>query len=110
MQIPPQPQSHPDQWIQESIDYLLEPEMDHPSTSKFFLQLPKKNSRTTKPTQKITITSYLPTFNQKTTSTASSTGKRPQPHHPPVDILDITNPFSKNLTSLPFSVKCFGCQ
>ena len=41
MHTPHQPQVHPDQLIIESIDYLLEPEMDHPSTNKYFQQTPK---------------------------------------------------------------------
>jgi hypothetical protein len=36
MKIPEQEQAHPDQWITEAISYLLEPDMDHPNTSKFF--------------------------------------------------------------------------
>ena len=38
MRIPPQPREHPDHWVKEAIDYLLEPDIDHPNTRKYFVK------------------------------------------------------------------------
>ena len=38
MRIPLQPQEHPDHRVKEAIDYLLEPDLDHPNTRKLFVQ------------------------------------------------------------------------
>ena len=46
---PNQPPEHPDHWDIEVIGYLLEPDLDHPSMSKYFTDTPKEKSRSTKP-------------------------------------------------------------
>lgn len=48
MHIPDQPSEHLDHWVQEAIDYLLEPDLDHPSTGKLFNEPPKEEIRSTK--------------------------------------------------------------
>ena len=45
MQIPPQHKKHPDYWIKEIIDYLLEPDLDHPNTRKYFVSEEKKTNK-----------------------------------------------------------------
>ena len=44
MRIPPQPQEHPDHWVKEAIDYLLEPDLDHPNTRKLFVEETKNEN------------------------------------------------------------------
>ena len=52
MKIQDQEQDHPDQWVYEAINYILEPDMDHPVTSKYFKRPPETIKRTTKPPTK----------------------------------------------------------
>ena len=56
MKVPDQEQAHPDQWVSEAIDYLLEPDMDHPKTRKYFKPPSHPIKRLTKPPTKFPTT------------------------------------------------------
>ena len=49
MKIPHHPPEHPDHWITEAIDLLLGPDLDHPSTGKYFYDNTTQTTRSTKP-------------------------------------------------------------
>ena len=89
MKNPDQPKEHPDYWIKEAIDQLLEPEMDHLITSKYFRKETHTN-RTTKPPLEekpaqisITITpqNFIKCFQKWKDFTASSPSGRHIGHY-----------------------------
>ena len=76
IRIPTQKEEHPDFWIKESITQLLEEELDHPTTSKYFHDITQNTQRTSKPEQKNTPGKYLPTSHQMTSLKVLKHGKR----------------------------------
>ena len=110
MQIPPQQKEHPDYWIKETIDYLLEPDLDHPNTRKYFVPEGKKQTRTNRPpinyhpsqiSTNIDPIDFINCFKKWKETTASSPSGRHIGHY-------------KALTSEPniiaFFVKCYECH